>query len=58
MAQNDKKLPKATAEIVKEYKELDDKLSGLDPSWSNEEVNSITQRMNELEEQYDLGEVL
>jgi hypothetical protein len=46
-------LPKATAEIVREYDELQQKLNGLDPSWSDEEVNAISARLTELENNYD-----
>lgn len=53
MKKEEKKLPKATAEIVKEYDELQQKLNGLDPSWSDEEVNATSNRMYELENSYD-----
>ena len=49
----EKKLPKATAEVVREYDELQQKLNGLDPSWSDEEVNAISARLTELENNYD-----
>ena len=53
MQKEEKKLPKATAEIVKEYDELQQKLNGLDPSWTDEEVNAVSKRLNELEDNYD-----
>lgn len=53
MKKEEKKLPKATVEIVKEYDELQQKLNGLDPSWSDEEVNATSNRMYELENNYD-----
>ena len=53
MQKVEKKLPKATAEIVREYDELQQKLNGLDPSWSDEEVNAISARLTELENNYD-----
>lgn len=53
MKKEEKKLPKATVEIVKEYDELQQKLNGLDPSWSDEEVNATSNRMYELENSYD-----
>jgi len=49
----EKKLPKATAEIVREYDELQKKLNGLDPSWSDEEVRAASERLYELENNYD-----
>ena len=53
MKEEQKNLPKATAEIVREYDELQQKLNGLDPSWSDEEVNAISARLTELENNYD-----
>ena len=53
MQKVEKKLPKATAEIVKEYDELQQKLNGLDPSWSDEEVKAASERLYELENNYD-----
>ena len=53
MQKVEKKLPKATAVIVREYDELQQKLNGLDPSWSDEEVNAASKRLTELEEEYD-----
>lgn len=53
MQKVEKKLPKATAEIVREYDELQQKLNGLDPSWSDEEVKAASERLNELEDNYD-----
>lgn len=53
MQKVEKKLPKATAEIVREYDELQQKLNGLDPSWSDEEVKAASERMYELENNYD-----
>lgn len=46
-------LPKATAEIVKEYDELQQKMDGLDPSWSDDEVNAVSARLRELADNYD-----
>lgn len=53
MQKVEKNLPKATVEIVKEYDELQQKLNGLDPSWSDEEVNAASERLCELENSYD-----
>lgn len=53
MQKVEKNLPKATAEIVREYDELQQKLNGLDPSWSDEDVNAISARLTELENNYD-----
>ena len=53
MQKVEKNLPKATAEIVREYDELQQKLNGLDPSWSDEEVNVASERLCELENSYD-----
>ena len=53
METTEKKLPKATPEIVKEYDELQQKLNGLDPSWSAEEANAALNRVYELENSYD-----
>lgn len=53
METTEKKLPKATTEIVKEYDELQEKLKGLDPSWSSEEANAVMGRIYELENSYD-----
>lgn len=53
MQKVEKKLPKATAEIVREYDELQQKLNGLDPSWSDEEVKAASERLYELENNYD-----
>ena len=49
--------PKATPEIVKEYNELQQKLNGLDPSWSDEEANAVINRVHELEDNYDMSHV-
>ena len=57
MQKVEKKLPKATAEIVREYDELQQKLNGLDPSWSDEEVKAASERLYELENNYDLFNV-
>ena len=53
MKEEKKNLPKATTEIVKEYDELQQKLKGLDPSWSDKEANAVTDRIYELETNYD-----
>ena len=53
MKQEQKKLPKATPEIVKEYNELQKRLKGLGPSWSDKEANAVSDRIYELEQQYD-----
>ena len=53
MQKVEKNLPKATAEIVREYDELQQKLNGLDPSWSDEEVKAASERLYELENNYD-----
>ena len=53
MKQEQKELPKATPEIVKEYDELQQKLKGLGPSWSDKEANAVSDRIYELEQQYD-----
>ena len=57
MKEEQKKLPKATPEIVKEYNELQQKLNGLDPSWSDEEANAVINRVHELEDNYDMSHV-
>jgi tetrahydromethanopterin S-methyltransferase subunit G len=53
MSTNANKLPKATVEIVNEYNELQQKMKGIDPSMSDQEVNAISARLNELQQQYD-----
>ena len=53
MKEEQKKLPKATPEIVKEYNELQQKLKGLDPSWTDKEANEVSGRIYELEQKYD-----
>ena len=53
MKEEKKNLPKATPEIVKEYDELQQKLKGFDPSWSDKEANAVTDRICELETNYD-----
>lgn len=53
METKNNQLPKATAEIVKEYDELKQKMDGLDPSWSDDEVNAVSNRLYELKENYD-----
>ena len=53
MATEEKKLPKATAEQAKQYDELKEQLSTLDPSWSDDEVNAICSKQNHLEDSYD-----
>ena len=53
METTEKKLPKATPEIVKEYDELQQKLKGLGPSWTDKEANAVWDRINELEQNYD-----
>ncbi len=53
MKEEKKNLPKATPEIVKEYDKLQQKLKGLDPSWSDKEANAVTDRICELETNYD-----
>ena len=53
MKEEQKNLPKATPEIVKEYDELQQKLKGLDPSWTDKEANVLSDRIYELEQQYD-----
>ena len=53
MKEEQKNLPKATPEIVKEYDELQQKLKGLDPSWTDKEANEVSNRIYELETNYD-----
>ena len=53
MKEEQKNLPKATPEIVKEYDELQQKLKGLDPSWTDKEANAVSDRIYELEQHYD-----
>ncbi|MBR2150626.1 MAG: hypothetical protein IKH01_04885 [Prevotella sp.] len=53
MQKVEKNLPKATAEVVREYDELQQKLNGLDPSWSDEDVKAASERLYELENNYD-----
>ena len=53
MKEEQKNLPKATPEIVKEYDELQQKLKGLGPSWTDKEANAVWDRINELEQNYD-----
>ena len=53
MKKEQKNLPKATPEIVKEYDELQQTLKGLGPSWSDKEANAVWNRINELKQQYD-----
>ena len=53
MKEEKKNLPKATPEIVKEYDELQQKLKGLDPSWTDKEANEVSNRIYELETNYD-----
>lgn len=48
-----KKLPKATPEVAKEYDELQRKLNGLDPSWKDKDANTVIGRIDELEQNYD-----
>jgi hypothetical protein len=50
---NNTKLPKVTYQILQEYNELQNRLKGLDPSWLDEEVNAVADRIYELEEQYN-----
>ena len=38
MQKVEKNLPKATVEIVKEYDELQQKLNGLDPTWTSKTI--------------------
>ncbi len=40
-------------EVIKEYDELVQKSKGIDPSWKDEEVNALMDRINELEKEYD-----
>lgn len=53
MSTNNKNLPKATVENVNEYNELKQKMNGIDPSMSDQEVNAISARLTELENDYD-----
>ena len=54
---NNKKLPRPTAEVIKEYIEVSNKFDGLDPSWSDDEANEVLGRMNEFENNYDWSHV-
>lgn len=47
------KLPRPTAEVIREYQEVKEKFDGLDPSWSDDEVNEVVGRLFELENNYD-----
>lgn len=40
-------------EVIKEYDELVQKSNGIDPSWKDEEVNALMDRISELEKEYD-----
>ena len=40
-------------EVIKEYDLLVQKSKGIDPSWKDEEVNALMDRINELEKEYD-----
>ena len=40
-------------EVVKEYDELVQKSNGIDPSWKDEEVNALMDRISELEKEHD-----
>lgn len=40
-------------EVIKEYDELVQKSNGIDPSWKDEEVNALMDRIGELEKEYD-----
>ena len=40
-------------EVIKEYDELVQKSKGIDPSWKDEEVNALMDRINELEKEFD-----
>lgn len=53
MKKEQKNLPKATAEIVREYDELKKKLNGLNPSQSYDEMKATSERLCELENNYD-----
>ena len=53
MKKEQKNLPKATAEIVREYDELKKKLNGLNPSQSFDEMEATSERLGELENNYD-----
>ena len=39
--------------VIKEYDELVQKSKGIDPSWKDEEVNALMDRISELEKEYD-----
>ena len=56
MTNNEKKLPKATMEIIKEYEEVYNECSGLDPSWTDEELK-VLDRLYELENNYDWSNI-
>ena len=53
MQKVEKKLPKATAEIAREYDELQQKLNGPDLSWSDKVMKAASERLYELEKNYD-----
>ena len=40
-------------EVIKEYDLLVQKSKGIDPSWKDEEVNALMDRIGELEKEYD-----
>lgn len=40
-------------EVIKEYDELVEKSKGIDPSWKDEEVNALMDRISEVEKAYD-----
>lgn len=49
-------LPKPTVEVIREFEELNDKLKGLDPSWTEEELKAVS-RVQELATMYDWSNV-
>lgn len=53
MTQKENQLPKATAELAKEYEAVKDYLSSIDPTCPGDEVNAASAREYELREQYD-----
>ena len=53
MQKVEKKLPKATAEIAREYDELQQKLNGPELSWSDKVMKAASERLYELEKNYD-----
>lgn len=48
-----KNIERNIEEIVKEYDELVQRSNGIDPSWKDEEVNALMDRISKLEKEYD-----